>query len=280
MSGRRLSLGLISLDFEDLATLYGTAADRGLDQVEVFIDVSATEADADRLLAERETRGIRVSSVSSMAKLAQGGDADARLVERSIRLAAAVGAPFATFMYGSPAGLDRRAARERFLARVAPLAEQAEQAGVTLLIENVFSRGTDGDLDSVEAILDLFDRVDGDRVGLNYDPANLAIAGRPAGAEAFRALRELIRSVHLKDVRPRTEGPLGGRRVLTDHARGPFVAVPLGEGIVPVGEILAELDGRDLPVALEPTAQGPERDAWLDASLAFLGHAAPVGGVR
>jgi sugar phosphate isomerase/epimerase len=293
MTGRRLPLGLISLDFEDLATLYETASARGIGWVEIFVGVTASESDVPFLLARRDGAGVHVASVSSMAKLAlaegdEVGD-HTRLVERSIAMAREVGAPFATFMYGSAAGIDRPAARERFLARVAPLVEQAEDAGVTLLLENVFSRGTAGDLDSVEEILALFERLDSRRLGLNYDPANLAIGGEGAGAVAYRALRHLIRAVHLKDVRPLGAGEeLDGRRVLEDHVRGPFATVPLGEGIVPVSEIVEAVaaDERDLVVALEPTASGAAREAWLDAALLELDRlgvrAAPtaIGGPR
>jgi sugar phosphate isomerase/epimerase len=213
-----------------------------------------------------------------MAKLSQAGDDDvaehAALVHRSIDLAAAIGAPHATFMYGSNATLDRAAARERFLRRVAPLVEHAESVGVTLLVENVFSRGAPGDLDSIEATAALFDALDSRRVGLNFDPANFAIAGEDASARAYRQLRHLIRYMHLKDVRPPAEadGPLAERKVLEDHVRGPFVVVPLGEGIVDVAGLVREVadDGRGFVVALEPTAKGAANAAWLDASTVFL----------
>jgi sugar phosphate isomerase/epimerase len=287
---RPLPIGLISLDFEDLDTLYGSAAERGLGWVEVYLDVSASEQDTARLLREQEEHGIRVASISSMAKLAEANEeqvaAETRLIERSIGVAAAAGAQFATFMYGNAGGSEGRRARERFLARVAPLLELAEDAGVTLLLENVFSRGAGGDLDSVDAILELFAQLDTDRIGLNFDPANLAVAGEEAGAAAFRSVRHLIRSVHLKDVRPlgAADRPLGARRVLEDHARGRFIAVPLGQGILPVEELLTVIatERPEVVVALEPTARRSECAAWLDASLAFLEGigVAPTGAGR
>jgi sugar phosphate isomerase/epimerase len=274
----RVPMGLVSLDFDDLGELYQTAEERRLGWVEIYLDVSADESDVDRIAHERDERGIRVVSVSSMAKLSQAGEDEvaehARLIERSIGLAAATEAPFATFMYGSPPTLDRAAARARFLKRVAPLVELAGEAGVTLLIENVFSRGAAGDLDSVEATLDLFEHLDIEPVGLNFDPANFAIAGEEAFPRAYRELRHLIRYMHLKDVRPVEDGdlPLGDRRVLEDYARGPFLVVPLGAGTYDVAGLVREIadDNRGIVVSLEPTAKGAPRGAWLDASIAFL----------
>jgi len=271
-------MGLISLDFDDLVTIFDTAVERDLGWVEIYLDVSAVESDADRIRSARAERGIGVVSVASMAKLSQASEDEvsdhAALIERSIRMAAAVGAPFATFMYGSQPTLGVRDARERFLRRVAPLAELAAASGVTLLVENVFSRGTPGDLDSVEVTLDLFERFDAAQVGLNFDPANFAIAGEDAYPRAYRELRHLIRYMHLKDVRPVTEDdePLGNRRVLEDHKRGKFLVVPFGEGILDVRGLIREVadDDRGVVVALEPTAKGSERTAWLDASIAFL----------
>lgn len=271
-------MGLVSLDFDDLATLYRTVEARGLGWVEIYVGVTADESDLDRMQAERDQHGIRVVSISSMAKLSQAEEdevaAHTELVERSIDLAAAVGAPFATFMYGSQPTLDRDAARERFLRRVAPLVERAVDAGVTLLIENVFSRNAPGDLDSVEVTLELFDRLGTDCVGLNFDPANFAIAGEDASPLAYRELRHLIRYMHLKDVRPVADEdlPLGDRRVLEDHACGPFLVVPLGEGIVDVAGLVREIanDDRGVVVALEPTVKGEGNAVWLNASTAFL----------
>ena len=113
--------------------------------MEIYLDVTADETDVDRILREREERGIRVTSLATMAKISQVSDDEVaehvRLIHRSIDMAAAVGSPHATFMYGSNGDADPYAARERFLGRVTPLAEYAAGKGVTLLVENVFSRG-------------------------------------------------------------------------------------------------------------------------------------------
>jgi sugar phosphate isomerase/epimerase len=278
-------LALISLDFEDLQQLYTTAARRGIGWVEVFVGAIPDEAAVEWLNRQRVDHGIRVASVSSLAKLSLATDEElpdhVALVEQSIERARQLEAPCVTFMYGSQPHLSQADARDRFIRRLEPLTETAAASGVTILIENVFSRGCAGDLDSVEAVADLFERLDRDRVGLNFDPANLTIGGAEGYPHGYRTLKPFIRSIHLKDVRPLRDDdhPLGTRRVMEDFARGSFLVVPLGRGDLDVEGLLAEIrqDAPDIVISLEPTAQRDECADWLDVSLAYMEQHRIVG---
>lgn len=284
----RAKLGLISLDFEDLEQLYATAVRRRIGWVEIFLGAIRDEADVRWIELQGLEHGIRVASVSSLAKLSLATEEELpehmALVERSIELAQRLDAPCVTFMYGSQSQLGTLEARDRFLRRLEPLVDLAGTHGVTLLIENVFSRCAAGDLDTVEAVAELFERVDRGRVGLNFDPANLTIAGAEGYPHGYRALKPYIRSIHLKDVRPLREDdyPLGTRRVMESHERGSFLVVPLGQGDLEVDGLVAEIrrDAPDVVISLEPTAQGDACDRWLDASLAYLEDAGIVGELR
>lgn len=280
----RAKLGLISLDFADLDELYAIAAERRIGWVELFLDAVRDEADLHLAERQRRERGTRVASVSSLAKLSLASDEElpdhVALVERSITLACQLGAPCVTFMYGSQPHLGRVKARDRFLRRLEPLIDLAASHGVAILIENVFSRGSAGDLDSVEEVVALFEGIDNERVGLNFDPANLTIAGAEGYPDGYRALKPFIQSIHLKDVRPlrNDDHPLGTRRVMEAHGRGSFLVVPLGQGELDVQGLLAEIrrDAPDVVISLEPTAQGDECAHWLDVSLDFLAEAGIV----
>lgn len=281
-------LGLISLDFDDLEELYAAARQRDFGWVEVFLDAIGGDDDVEWMSRQRAEHGIRVASVSSLAKLSLASDEElpghVALVDRSIRLAARLDAPFATFMYGSQSELGPAASRDRFLRRLEPLVEVAAEHDVTLLIENVFSRGSVGDLDTVEAIIDLFERVDSKHVGLNFDPGNLAIAGAEGYPHGYQALRRHIRSIHLKDARllRDDDGPLGSRRIMEAYGRGSFLVVPLGEGDLDIAGLLKEIrhDRLDVVMSFEPTAKHEERERWLDASLAVVNGAGIVSGGR
>jgi sugar phosphate isomerase/epimerase len=284
----RARLGLISLDFEDLTELYAAAREREIGWVEVFLGVIRGEDDVVLMQRRAHEDGIRVASVSSLAKLSSATDAElpehVAMVEQSIDLAQRVGAPFVTFMFGSQSELDGAAARDRFLRRLGPLVAKAAASRVRLLVENVFSRGSWGDLDTVEGTAALLERVDPEHIGLNFDPANFTIAGVEGYPLAYRALKPYIRSIHLKDARPFRDAdhPLGTRRLMVPHEGQPYFVVPLGQGGLDLAGLVGELkrDRLDVVMSLEPTAQGAERDEWLDVSLEYLERAGIVSAGR
>jgi len=272
------SFGLISLDFDSAEETITAAAARGLGWAEFYIGPDVSEQDAERLAGALAEHEVRPASISSMARLAQAEeDAEQHLawVRSSIRVAAALGAPFATFMYGTHPVLNRRQTDERFLGRLEPLIVEAEASDVTLLIENVFSRRHSGDLDDADATLALLERIGSPRVGLNFDPGNFSIGGEEAYPYAYGRLAPFIRYMHLKDVArytPARDGALEGRRLLDDHARPACIAVPPGAGVLNTNGLLQALqrDGFEGPIALEPTAKGALRESWLTESIAWL----------
>lgn len=224
---------------------------------------------------------VRVVSVSSLAKLNQTEDdlaAHVALVESSITAAAALGAPFATLMYGGNQALERDAARDRLVTRMRPLLRRAEDAGITLLLENVFSRQPPGDLDTLEETIAVFRALAAGNVGLNFDAGNYTIGGEEGYPRAFMALWPYVRYAHLKDIArydPALHGPMGYRRALLDHRRGPHLSVPAGQGALNTYGLLRGLAANDYKgvLALEPFAQGKEQDQWLDQATAYLANA-------
>jgi sugar phosphate isomerase/epimerase len=281
----RLRLGLISLDFSSWRECVDEAAARGLGFAEIYVGPGFGSADADRLAERCAARGVTVSVVSCLAKLSQAEDdlpEQVALIGAAMSAAESIGARNVGFMYGGCARLGRHAARERFAARLAPLAEAARDKGLKLLIENVFSRSPGGDLDSVDEVLELFSRVDTGTVALNFDAGNFAIAGEEAYPYAWAALRGLIGGIHLKDVaryHPGRHGDVAECRPLQDHGRGLFVTEPLGEGSLNCrGLVRALAAWPDCPpVMLEPFCGGERRAAWLDRSLCYLESAHAVG---
>ncbi len=271
-------IGLISLDFADPGECLTETLRRGLHQLEVFV-LRGRDDPVTLAVLERHRRGeVTVHSCSSLAKLAQAEadlPQDVGLIEDCLELAERYGIPNVGFMYGGCATLSRADARQRFLERLAPLADRARGAGIGLLIENVFSREPPGDLDTVTAILDLFADLDPALTRLTFDTGNFAIGGEEAFPYAFHELRQLIGSVHLKDVtrhRPAVHGADDECRPLVDHVRGRHITVPVGDGMLN-GLRLAETllaEPPQFPILLEPFRYGVSRDAWLDTTIARL----------
>lgn len=274
----RVPLGLISLDYGPWQDTLAAARRRRLPLVELYLDVGFTEQDLPAIEHDLAQGDVAISSVSSLARLAQVEDnvADTQaLVERCIKSAEQLNAPFVTLMHGGCATLDPEAAMNRFRDRLAPLADLAGTAGVTLLIENVFSRQAPNDLDDVTRSVDAFERLADLGIGLNLDIGNYAVAGEEAVPLAWQRLRGYARSLHLKNVvphRPDEHGPLGERRELNGVDRGLHVSVPLSAGIVNYIPVLDDLAAGvfDGPVMLEPFAGGTTRDLWVDQTLADL----------
>ena len=279
---QELPLGLISLDYESWTSCLDDAAARGLRLAELYVVDGAPTRDTDAVRSYCDEHGVDVSSVGCLSKLSQAeqGDRDSleaqtAQIDRCMEIAVALGAPRVAFMYGGSALLSRRDARLRFLDRLAPLADRASRLGLTLLIENVFSRAPSGDLDTVENTIAVFDLLDGLPVRLNFDVGNFAIAGEEAYPYAFEVLRPYIGSIHLKDV-ARYWAPRHPNadqcRPLVDHQRGLFVTEPLGCGSVNVAGLLRSiLNGSDVPpLMLESFSGGARRTRWLDASLKFI----------
>lgn len=275
---RSVDLGLITLDYPSWQDCVDDAVRRGLTSVEVYLDAGTTEHDVVDLATRCAEGGVTVRTIASLAKLSQAEDdldQHLGLVRLCLRSAAAAGCANVGFMYGGCALSNRLTARDRFLRRLEPLVGEATTRGVRLLVENVFSRSPAGDLDTVEHTLAVFEHLDPEVVGLNFDVGNFAIAGEEAFPYAYEVLRPYIGGVHLKDVARYWEPrhvTTRDTRPLLDHARGLFVTEALGEGSVNMGAFLRALlawDDRP-PLMLEPFCGGARRADWLDRSQTFV----------
>lgn len=282
MSGRTwapFELGLISLDFEDWECCVEEASKRECAVVEIYVSRSFDESDQASLRDRLTREGVRASAISTLAKLAQVDDdnlPDALdLIRSSLDVAAAVGAPSISFMYGGCDVLNRHEARQRFVERLAPVISRARTRGLSILVENVFSRSPSGDLDSVEVTQELFSLIDDPIVKLNFDPGNFEIGGEEAYPYAYERLRPYIGGMHVKDVAryvPERHGSLDEMRPLVDYRRGRFVTEPLGRGSINWKGLLQALGAwpERPPLLLEPFCSGGRRSQWLEESLQFI----------
>lgn len=162
---------------------------------------------------------------------------------RWIALAARLGHPVMRITLGSPASRGTEPAAvlvDRLIAPTARAAERAAAAGVRLAIEN------HGDL-RAEDLLEILARVGSPDLGITLDNVNLVRVGDDMLA-GTRALAPHTLLVQLKDHPPTPDPTVWG---------GPL-SVALGEGIAPLGEIVAILAaaGYDGPVAVELASLG------------------------
>jgi len=273
-----LRLGLTSLDFATIDECVEAVENNGLGYIEVYIGRDFSDEDLSQLVRATQIKGIGISCVSTLAKLAQAEedlDNHLNLIYLSLDVAAKLGVKKIGFMYGGSARYNRLESLKRFISRLRPVIERAENFGITILIENLFSRSPSGDLDSVEVVSHLFDRMDTDYLKLNFDVGNFAIAGEEAFPYAFQCLKDIIGGIHLKDVsryRSVRHGLNPVSEILRDHVRGLFVPEALGEGILnSAGFISSLLDWHECPpVILEFHCGGEARSNLLSNNLNYI----------
>jgi sugar phosphate isomerase/epimerase len=273
-----LKLGLTSLDFLAVEECVEAVETNELSCFEFYINHEFNREDLSYARQVIQNKGIEITCISTLAKLAQAEEdvnAHLNLIELSFEVASNLGVKKIGFMYGGSARLNRFDSQKRFVSRLKPLIEKAESFGITILLENVFSRSPSGDLDSVEVVADLFNSFDSKALKLNFDVGNFAIAGEEAYPYAFEYLKTIIGGIHLKDVsryRQDRHGVNPVSDVLLDYRRGLFISEALGDGMLNSASFIRSLLTWDdcPPVILEFHCRGEARKRLLNRNLSFV----------
>lgn len=261
-----------------------TLRELGFESVELWCPWQVDEGNVDEVHAALTAVGMSVTCVSSPSYLhGEPSGEGRRLIEASIRTARRLGAACVNTYFGHGGdGVDRTAAAT-YAGLVAPLLEQAEAAGVTIVLENEFDAfGHDPehfDISRRAASLQyLATLIDHPRFRLNFDAANFACAGEDV-AKAAAVLAPYVGYVHVKDVvrvPPGHDGKAVGWNTYTDGEHS-YQTVPLGTGQVPWTEVLkllgeARFEG---PFTLEPHCAADSLPGQLAHAQAFLSRVTP-----
>lgn len=203
------------------------------------LDLSDAELDAYR--KQLEDAGIRVSALGSpvgKSDVTDPAEAAFDRCRRAVEVAKRLGAAFIRmFSFYVPKG-GEDAHTEEVVSRLSRFAEIAEGSGVRLANEN--ERGLFG---ATAARMKLLaERVPG--IGVCFDPENFVGVGEDA-LDAWTLLAPHVAYVHIKDRAAPDAADVPG-----EHAP----AVPAGEGVGRIPEILADALARGAPrlLSLEP----------------------------
>lgn len=123
------------------------------------------------------------------------------LLPETIEFALEVGAPYLiafSFERGSMAGDAPAVVAEAISAA----AEMAGASGLKLLIENEEGHWAN----TGAATAALIREIGGDKVGVNWDPANAQIDGDRAYPDGYEEIRNFVENVHFKDVKCHADG--------------------------------------------------------------------------
>ncbi len=227
----------------DLETQLKLLAEEGIRHLELrrAWGKNVLDLDADELRQAKtllDSYGFGVSAIGSpigKSQLAQPRSFEQERMQRAIAAADMFGTKlirvFSFYYEGAPS-----AVRGEVLRRMALLALQAEQAGLTLVHEN--EKDIYGD--TPERCYDLLSSVGSPALRMAFDPANFVQCGARPMHEAWPLLTEFVDHIHIKDA-------------FFDDGR----ICPAGEGDGQIPELLAVLGERQYVgyLTLEPHLQ-------------------------
>lgn len=195
-----------------------------------------TDGDAETLRAALAERGAQVAMIASPVGKSQIGEPPEYELGRlriAIRLADAFETPLIRMFSFYHEGIDHGACRHEVIGRLRAWAEIAQDAGVTLLMEN------EGDLwaDTPDRCREVFESVDSPALQFTLDAGNFAGLGVASYDDAYDVLKPWLRHIQIKDVR-----------------REPRQVVPAGQGEGQIPQLLAAAlaDGYQGYLSLEP----------------------------
>ena len=199
------------------------------------LDASTPLAIAREVGEATRQAGLEVCALDSSLRLTlPEGDAQAEMLREAramLKLAQEMGAEhLRVFLDDIPAGVTLDEAAEWTSANVNALGEAVTASGVRLAIElhNPFSAPVPGapKVTSSQLAVRALEGVSNDAVGIQWDWGNPYLEDEEA-AETWERIKSRLFYCHTKDLGP--------------GAGGELVYVPMGAGIVPVGEIVSWL---------------------------------------
>lgn len=203
---------------------------------------SQVEMDFDALLAAPEifddlrTTGMEVSSIYCFFKFEQDSQQERRraLVAEALRVGAKKIMPIPGF-YSTDDPAQREAERSRMMMAMWALMSEAQQAGLTVTIEDYDDEPSP--IRNSEGMRYFLERLEGLQV--TFDTGNFRYSGEDE-MQAFDALKDKIVHVHLKD-RALEVHPEEKNKIAMDGTV--MYPSPTGKGVVPMERIFAGLKG-------------------------------------
>jgi len=194
-----------------------------------------TDADVDRIKKAMKAAGIKMASIGSpIGKLKPGDPFEPQLglLKRAFDLADAFDAPFVRVFSFFVDGEGRKKHRDDILKKIGLMAKVGKGRRALALHEN------EADVygDNIEHVKEVLEAAGGawDCV---FDPGNFVGAGVKPFTEAYPALKDRVRQIHIKD-----------------HSVKENIPCVAGGGQGQIPELLAELSrsGKDFILSLEP----------------------------
>lgn len=165
------------------------------------------------------------------------------------------------------------AAVDALVERLQPVIERAASYGISILLETEYSPlGLDPST-SIATMENLMRQVNSPFIGVNFDPANIYVAGDEAYPMAYTRLKPWIKHFHLKDARLFNDQLAIDKKYSLQEGSGRVgVCTPLGQGAVNMQGLLqaARRDGYDGYFIFELHVPDEVKEQTLQESLRFV----------
>lgn len=235
-----------SMSVLELAPIAAKLGAQGVEYREVYWKDKAKELPA--VKAQLDKLGLK-RTYATFTTLFNREAAKQQQLMQDLEDANALGAPLMRVFRGDPPG--EGAEETHILDATRTVIDRAATLGMRLALENHV--GAWGN--HMNEVKGTIQRLDSPTMGVNIDTSNYVI-NHQNPVDAIRLLAPWIIYTHLKDARDTAEG---------------LKTTYLGNGIIPIAEIIAALDatGRDFPLTFEFGGDGDGEGA-ISKSLAYL----------
>jgi len=155
-------------------------------------DVSALTT----LLGERGAQVAMIASPVGKSQITEPPEFEVERLQTAIRLAGQFGTPLIRMFSFYHDGIAHEACRDEVIRRLAAWARVAEDAGVTLLLENEGGLWTD----TPERCCDALESVNSPALRFTLDTGNFAGLGVPSADVAYPMLKPWLHHIQVKDM--------------------------------------------------------------------------------
>jgi sugar phosphate isomerase/epimerase len=267
-----MKLAVSSYEFKTIsfAEILRFLTELGVSYLELWPENVANENE-NEVRAMLQEYDVQISCVSARSQYrlnAEPVDKAQEAIWKAMDLASAFGAKYVTTYLGDNPQRDFMTTLKLYKENIRPCLEEAASRGLTILLENMFDHRNEDPKGAkpsryAEGTRAIYEAVGSDYFGITYDPVNFYIANVEPYPYAYEILKDCnIPNVHLKDTKRYNEWLYGDRTNLSiweDSLTGPYVSVPVGQGVINWQGIIQRLiaDGYQGYITLDILTKGP-----------------------
>ena len=258
-------------------------AELGVSYLELWPENVANESE-DEVRALLQEYKVQISCVSARSQYrlnAEPVDKAQEAIWQAMDLASAFGAKYVTTYLGGNPQRDFLTTIKLYQENLRPCLEEAASRDLTILLENMFDHRNEDPKGTkpsryADGTRSIYEAVDSEHFSITFDPVNFYISTVEPYPYAYEVLAGCnIPNIHLKDTKRFNEWLYGDRANLPiweDSVTGPYVSVPVGQGVINWPGIIQRLeaDGYQGYITLDILTKEVGREIAYHESVGFI----------